>query len=315
MKLHANAALSLTQRRGWCVGWSSRAGRSDGRRGRRRSVARTCCEVGVSLPGRGESGLLDRCSAPERVAQSHRRARIEAIAALRRLADSRAGDRRAARHGALDGVGDPDPDRAGPALAARAAGAGRALRARAPGRAGPHRRQEARAHPGRRRASACATGYASTTTRAHRRRGDAATPSAGTTCTLRSTTPRAWPTPKCSPTRRPRPRSRSSAARSRSTPRHGIRVERVMTDNGSAYRAPLHALACRALGIRHLRTRPYRPQTNGKAERFIRTMLAGWAYGAIYGSSRERTAALDGWLWTYNHPRGRCASDCRRPRS
>jgi transposase InsO family protein len=85
--------------------------------------------------------------------------------------------------------------------------------------------------------------------------------------------------------------------------RHGITVERVMTDNGSAYRAAIHALACRALGVRHLRTRAYRPQTNGKAERFIRTMLAGWAYGAIYGSSQERTAALDGWLWTYNHRR------------
>ena len=64
--------------------------------------------------------------------------------------------------------------------------------------------------------------------------------------------------------------------------RHGITVERVMTDNGSAYRSAVHAIACRALGIRHLRTRPYRPQTNGKAERFIRTMLGGWAYGAIY---------------------------------
>jgi transposase InsO family protein len=85
--------------------------------------------------------------------------------------------------------------------------------------------------------------------------------------------------------------------------RHGITVERVMTDNGSAYRSTIHALACRALGIRHLRTRPYRPQTNGKAERFIRTMLGGWAYGAIYRDSRERTAALDGWLWTYNHRR------------
>jgi transposase InsO family protein len=85
--------------------------------------------------------------------------------------------------------------------------------------------------------------------------------------------------------------------------RHGITVERVMTDNGSAYRSAIHALACRALGIRHLRTRAYRPQTNGKAERFIRTMLGGWAYGAIYGSSQERTAALDGWLFTYNHHR------------
>jgi transposase InsO family protein len=85
--------------------------------------------------------------------------------------------------------------------------------------------------------------------------------------------------------------------------RHGVIVERVLTDNGSCYRGVVHALACRQLGIRHLRTRPYRPQTNGKAERFIRTLLAGWAYGAIYGSSNERTARLDGWLWHYNHRR------------
>ncbi len=85
--------------------------------------------------------------------------------------------------------------------------------------------------------------------------------------------------------------------------RHGISVQRVMTDNGSAYRSALHAVACRALGLKHLRTRPYRPRTNGKAERFIRTLLGGWAYGAIYATSAERTAALDGWLWTYNHRR------------
>jgi len=84
---------------------------------------------------------------------------------------------------------------------------------------------------------------------------------------------------------------------------HGIHVERVMSDNGACYRSAIHAIACRTLGIRHLRTRPYRPRTNGKAERFIRTLLAGWAYGAIYGSSQERTKALDGWLWTYNHRR------------
>jgi transposase InsO family protein len=85
--------------------------------------------------------------------------------------------------------------------------------------------------------------------------------------------------------------------------RHGIEVERILTDNGSAYRATMHAVACRQLRIRHIRTRPYRPQTNGKAERFIRTLINGWAYGAIYGSSQERTRALDGWLWHYNHRR------------
>jgi transposase InsO family protein len=85
--------------------------------------------------------------------------------------------------------------------------------------------------------------------------------------------------------------------------RHGITVERVMTDNGPGYRSTLHAIACRTQRVRHLRTRPYRPRTNGKAERFIRTMIEGWAYGAIYASSAQRTAALDGWTWTYNHRR------------
>jgi transposase InsO family protein len=85
--------------------------------------------------------------------------------------------------------------------------------------------------------------------------------------------------------------------------RHGITVERILTDNGSCYRAAMHAIACRRLRLRHSRTRPYRPQTNGKAERFIRTLLAGWAYGAIYRSSHERTNSLDGWLWHYNHQR------------
>jgi transposase InsO family protein len=85
--------------------------------------------------------------------------------------------------------------------------------------------------------------------------------------------------------------------------RHGITVQSVITDNGSPYVSVVHALACRRLRIRHLRTRPRRPQTNGKAERFIRTLLAGWAYGAIYRTSSERAAALDGWLWHYNHQR------------
>jgi transposase InsO family protein len=85
--------------------------------------------------------------------------------------------------------------------------------------------------------------------------------------------------------------------------RYGIRVQRLLTDNGPAYLSAAHSRACRRLGIRHLRTRPYRPQTNGKAERFIRTLVAGWGHGAIYGSSAERSAALDGWLWHYNHRR------------
>jgi transposase InsO family protein len=95
--------------------------------------------------------------------------------------------------------------------------------------------------------------------------------------------------------------------------RHGISVQRVMSDNGACYRSTTHALACRALGLRHLRTRPYRPRTNGKAERFIRTLLTGWAYGAIYGSSTERAAALDGWLWNYNHRRPHCAVSKKPP--
>jgi transposase InsO family protein len=97
--------------------------------------------------------------------------------------------------------------------------------------------------------------------------------------------------------------------------RHGIEVERILTDNGSAYRATVHAIACRQLGIRHIRTRPYRPQTNGKAERFIRTLINDWAHGAIYGSSQERTRALDGWLWHYNHRRRHSALGHQPPAS
>jgi transposase InsO family protein len=94
---------------------------------------------------------------------------------------------------------------------------------------------------------------------------------------------------------------------------HGMTVERVMTDNGSAYVSTAHALACRTLGIRHIRTRPRRPQTNGKAERFIRTMLREWAYAAVYGSSPEGAAALSGWLERYNYSRRHGALGHRPP--
>jgi transposase InsO family protein len=96
--------------------------------------------------------------------------------------------------------------------------------------------------------------------------------------------------------------------------RHGITVERVLTDNGAPYVSARHAVACRTLGIRHSRTRPYRPQTNGKAERFIRTMLGEWAYnGTTYGSSAERARALDGFLWHYNHRRRHAALSRQTP--
>ena len=83
----------------------------------------------------------------------------------------------------------------------------------------------------------------------------------------------------------------------------GVHVKRVMTDNGSAYRSTAWALACRAHRLRHLRTRPYRPRTNGKAERFIRTLLEGWAYAAIYQNSHQRAQNLPRWIDYYNHHR------------
>ena len=95
---------------------------------------------------------------------------------------------------------------------------------------------------------------------------------AGSTCTSRSTTAPAWPTPRSSQTRKRAPSSGSSRRAIAFYARHGITVEQLLTDNGGAYRSTIHAIACRALGVRHLRTRAYRPQTNGKAERFIRTL-------------------------------------------
>jgi transposase InsO family protein len=84
----------------------------------------------------------------------------------------------------------------------------------------------------------------------------------------------------------------------------GVQVERVMTDNGSAYRSHAHRAACSLLGLRHSRTRPRLPRTNGKAERFIQTLLNGRAYARLYSSSSaERTQALPAWLNHYNYKR------------
>jgi transposase InsO family protein len=80
----------------------------------------------------------------------------------------------------------------------------------------------------------------------------------------------------------------------------GITVERVMTDNGSCYRSKAFAKACRDLGLKHIRTKPYTPKTNGKAERFIQTALREWAYAVAYPTSAHRTDELPVWLHRYN---------------
>lgn len=83
----------------------------------------------------------------------------------------------------------------------------------------------------------------------------------------------------------------------------GVTVQRIMTDNGSGYRSKLHARVVTRLGIKHVFTKPYRPRTNGKAERFIQTMLREWAYAAVYRTSDHRARALQPWLDFYNHQR------------
>jgi transposase InsO family protein len=94
---------------------------------------------------------------------------------------------------------------------------------------------------------------------------------------------------------------------------HGIQVKRVMTDNGNGYRSRAHAAVCRHLGLRHLRTEPYRPRTNGKAERFIKTLTLRWAYGGVYLTNHQRRAALPGWLDHYNYRRPHRALNRQAP--
>jgi transposase InsO family protein len=84
---------------------------------------------------------------------------------------------------------------------------------------------------------------------------------------------------------------------------HGVRVERVLSDNGPAYRSHAWRDACAELGIKHSRTRPYRPQTNGKIERFHRTMSDGWAFNRHYPTESARRNALPAWLHFYNQHR------------
>ena len=260
---------------------------------------RTCSKWVARYRAEGERGLLDRCSAPRPIPHRTAGSGSQVIAPLRRLRMTAA---EIAMCLAM-------PLSTVSAVLTRI-GLGKLCRLEPPE---PPNRYE-RARPGelihidvKKLGRIRGAGHRVTGSRASqtRNRATAGAPAsrAGSSCTSASTTPPAWPTSRCSHDEKATTAVgflRRAVAFYR---RHGITVERVMTDNGSAYRSTIHALACRALGIRHLRTRPYRPRTNGKAERFIRTLLGGWAYGAIYGTSRERTAALDGWLWTYNHRR------------
>jgi transposase InsO family protein len=93
----------------------------------------------------------------------------------------------------------------------------------------------------------------------------------------------------------------------------GIKVERVMTDNGSCYKSFAFRRLCKRLGLRHIRTKPYTPKTNGKAERFIQTSLREWAYAQAYPNSRQRKAELPAWLHRYNWHRPHAGIDDRTP--
>ena len=302
MKLHANAALSLTQRRRMVVrvleqGWTIKAAAAAAE-----TSPRTCGKWVSRYRASSESGLLDHSSAPQRVANRTDDQRIQAIAALRRLRFTgpeiaellgmalstvsgiltRIGMGRLGRLG-MEPAERYERERPGELIHVDVKKLGRIQ-----GGAGKRVRDGLRQHYNPRPKDAAGVRRQTVGWEYVHVAIDDAT---------RLAYAEVHGDEKASTAIGFLGRALEFYAR------HGITVERVMTDNGSAYRSTIHALACRALGIRHLRTRAYRPQTNGKAERFIRTLLGGWAYGAIYGSSRERTAALDGWLFTYNHHR------------
>ena len=126
---------------------------------------------------------------------------------------------------------------------------------------------------------------------------------AGSSCTSASTTRPGWPTPRFCPTSAARPPPASCAALSPGSTAWASNLSACSQTIGACYRSRVHAAACRELGLKAKFTRPYRPRTNGKAERFIKTLTYRWAYGAIYGTSAERTRALPGWLTHYNFTR------------
>ena len=311
MKLHANAALSLTQRRrmarrvveqGWSLTQAAEAAEVSGR---------TCSKWVRRYVEGGEAGLLDRSSAPVVVANRTCERRVEAIAALRRLRFTAAeiaellGMPLSTASGILTRIGMGKLGRLGlePAQRYQRERPGELIHVDV--------KKLGRIHGG---AGKRITGIQRNPDTRRRDRDGIDRRTKG------------WDYVHIAVDDATRLAYAEVLGDERAITivgflrraiaffaRHGVTVERVITDNGAGYRSTIHALACRALGIRHLRTRPYRPQTNGKAERLIRTMLAGWAYGAIYGTNGERTAALDGWLWHYNHRRRHSALGHRPP--
>ena len=312
MDLHANAALSLKKRQqlvervvvgGWTLTKAAEAA----------EVSVRCARKWVGrFRAEGELGLLDRSSAPRTVANRTSESRIEAIAALRRLRFTGPeiaevmGMALSTVSGILTRIGMGKLGRLGLAPAERyeKARPGELIHidvkklGRIQGGAGKRVRDGLRQH------------YQPTRTdKAGVRRqtvGWEAVHIAIDDCT-RLAYAEVLPDEKA---------TTAVAFLTRATEflaSYGITVQALLTDNGSPYRSAIHKIACRMLGIKHRRTRPYRPQTNGKAERFIRTLLGGWAYGAIYATSSQRTTALDGWLWHYNHHRKHSALGHKPP--
>jgi transposase InsO family protein len=113
-----------------------------------------------------------------------------------------------------------------------------------------------------------------------------------------------WPTSPTCPRERPQRHSGPLLDAAVWFADHGVRIERVLTDNGWAYtHGPRSVATLDTIGARHKRTRPHRPQTNGKAERFIKTLLAEWAYGQLYRTNDERLERLSPWVREYNTER------------
>jgi transposase InsO family protein len=295
MKLHANAALTLNNRRRLVrrvveEGWSMKAAALAGE-----TSARTAAKWARRYRAEGELGLLDRSSAPREVANRTPDDRVQVIAALRRLRFS----------------GPEIAELLGMALSTVSAVLTRIGMGRL-GRLGlePARRYE-RSRPGELiHVDVKKLGRIQVPGKRIRRKG------MGRARQIAGLGTAGWEFVHIAIDDATRLAYAEVLGDEKATTvvgflrralafyrAHGISAEAVMTDNGSAYRSTVHAVACRGLGLRHLKTKPYRPQTNGKAERFIRTMLGGWAYAALYRDSADRTAALSGWLSYYNFDR------------